>query len=75
MIQDVQMALSQELLLYPNGIAFSKLKSTWWEKYRAVKSYYCDKVSSATRQCQCRADLCAQQLWRDLESATWCAQA
>jgi hypothetical protein len=44
MVKDVQMELSQELLKYPNGIKYSKLKATWWDKYAAVKAYFYDKV-------------------------------
>lgn len=47
MIQLVQTALSDELLQYPNGIAFSKLKRGWWTEFKAVHRYFCDKVSAA----------------------------
>lgn len=43
------MALSQELLKFPNGIRFKNLKASWWDKFGAVKSYYCDRVGPTCR--------------------------
>jgi hypothetical protein len=44
MIKDVQMELSLELLNYPSGIRYKKVRSSWWDKFAAVKDYFYDQV-------------------------------
>lgn len=47
MVNDARMMLSEELLKYPNGIRYSKLKLMWWNRYKAVQECFGDRVSAA----------------------------
>ena len=44
-MKDARMLLSEELLKYPNGIRYSKLKPTWWNRFKAVQECFGDRVS------------------------------
>lgn len=51
MIKDVQMELSLELLNYPSGIRYKKVRSGWWDKFAAVKDYFYDQVTDCSLLC------------------------